>query len=78
MSLAPRSDERPNCSRRALASSSFRRSISSRALDTSASAWHGPCLGREPRRPLGEDHRMRRGEVVGQEIGAVHIDKSST
>jgi hypothetical protein len=38
MILAPRSEDWPYCSRRALASSSFSRSISSRALDIKASA----------------------------------------
>jgi hypothetical protein len=35
-------------------------------------------LGGMPCRTFGMQHRMRRGEVVGQEIGAVHIDNSST
>jgi hypothetical protein len=32
----------------------------------------GPRFGRAPRRPLGEDHRMRGGEIGGQRIGAGH------
>lgn len=32
----------------------------------------GPRFGRAPRRPLGEDHRMRGGEIGGQRIGADH------
>jgi hypothetical protein len=71
MIFAPRSEDWPYCSRRALASSSFRRSISRLAGDLGFSVL-GPRFGFAPRRPLGEDHRMRGDEIGGQRIGAGH------
>ena len=68
MSLAPRSEDWPNCSRRALASSSFRRSISSRGATLGLGDSLAPRLGRMPCRALGQDHRVRRGEIVGQRL----------
>ena len=59
MIVAPRSEDCPYCSRRALASSSFKRSISNRAPVTSR-------LGRQPCGTLGEDHRVRRGKIGRQ------------
>ena len=78
MSRLPRSLVCPNCSRRALASSSFRRSISSLAADTRASALRArlrprACIA------LGQDHRVRRGEIGGQGCGLVpHVLDAST
>ena len=70
MSRLPRSLVCPNCSRRALASSSLRRSISSLAPDIRASAC-APGLGLEPAVALGQDHRVRRGEIGGKGCGLV-------
>ena len=66
MSLAPRSEDWPNCSRRILGEQQLQ------ALDLQPDARHlglgvpGPRLGLEPGRALGQDHRVRRGEIVGQ------------
>jgi hypothetical protein len=84
--LTPRSEDWPYRSRRALASSSL-----TQALDlepqggdlTVLASDRGvplgePRLGGVPRRTLGTQHRVRRGEVVGQEVEAVHTGTSST
>ncbi len=66
MSLAPRSEERPNCSRRILGQQQLE------ALDLPPDARDlslgvpGPCLGREPGGALGQDHGVRNDEIGGQ------------
>lgn len=57
----PRSEDCPNCSRRALASISFSRSISSRPTVTS--------LGQRKMLALRKDHRVCCGKVGGKLIG---------
>jgi hypothetical protein len=54
------------------------------ALDLQPGAGHlglddaRPLLGGEAGRALGEDHRVRSGEVVGERVRAVHEADSST
>ena len=66
ISLAPRSEDWPNCSRRILASSSLQ------PLDLQPGARYlglgipGPRLGLEPGCALGQDHGVRSDEIGGQ------------